>query len=425
MGVGIEQMPTVYSLQLEESEQKQTMQKFSIYVLVFSGCIVFLCLLNLQFSETTRETRKGVPVEPLSIKRAADFKKISNLSKGNVADLSATEIREQLANLKHVANVHRQVRFESLLRHWAKLDEQGAFEYADSLEDREMKRRAIETVAEVLAHSDPQFLARNILGIRDSESEVLIRKLADAWSQTDALSALAWAQQLPEGQVKENALLMTRYRLASQDPEAVAMQIDTLDESDSTSSLVAAVAEAWALKDPAKALAWAGTLPGSEQTLAMAKVAKSWAGRDPAAAANFVAQLSAGEMQNEAARSVISSWANRDPEAAAAWVSQFPAGDLRDRGINLIVTDWNMIDPGKARDWVLNLPVGAPQNIAFKSFAESIVYSLSDPFAQEQAMASIMHSWSQSDPAAARNWLAGWSGTDALKTSLQSLLVAN
>jgi len=135
------------------------------------------------------------------------------------------------------------------------------------------------------------------------------------------------------------------------------MQIDNLDESDSTSSLVAAVAEGWALKDP--------------------------------------------------------------------WVSQFPADDLRDRGINLVVTDWNMIDPGKARDWVLSLPVGASQNIAFKSFAESIVYSLSDSFAQEQAMESIMHSWSQSDPAAARNWLAGWSGTDALKTSLESLLVAN
>src|SRR3569833_3107565 len=174
--------------------------------------------------------------------------------------------------------------------------------------------------------------------MRDSEeSGVLIRKLADVWSQTDALGALAWVQQLPDGPDKENALLTTRYRLASQDPEAAATQIVNLDESDSTSSLVAAVAEGWALKDPAKALAWTDTLPDSEKTLAMAKLVKAWAGRDPATAANFVAQLSAGEMQNEAARSVISSWANRDPEAAAAWVSQFPDGDLRDRGIDLVV----------------------------------------------------------------------------------------
>jgi hypothetical protein len=69
--------------------------------------------------------------------------------------------------------------------------------------------------------------------------------------------------------------------------------------------------------------------------------------------------------------------------------------------------------------------VGTTQDLAFKSFAESIVYSINDPLAQEQSMEAIMRAWSKSNPEAASNWLAGWNVTEEFKTRLQSSLASN
>jgi len=400
------------------------MNKYAFYILtLLSGAIVLFYLLNSHRGGRASRLSGRVGDKSLSVQQTPDLNNSVRLPKRSIWDLSAAEIQAQLEKFKDISDIHQKTLFEALLRRWTKLDEQGAFQYVNSLEDGEIKWDAITVVAEVIAPADPQFLAQSILFMPVGHSSgILIHALVNAWSQTDAKSALAWAEQLPEGSDKQEALVTIRFQLASQDPEAAAEQVAHLAESDSTSALIAAIAGHWAVSNPSKAIEWASTLGESDKTLAMGNVMGVWARRDPVAAANYVSQLPGGEIQNEAARSVISSWAKQDPQATAAWVLEFPAGDLRDHGINVLVTDWNMSAPEKAQDWVLSLPEGAAQDAAFKSFAESIVYSINDPFVQEESMEVIIRSWSKNDPAAARNWLAGWNAAENLKTRLRSFL---
>lgn len=397
---------------------------FYVLLLLLSGAVISLCLWH---------SWRGNPAPVLS-SRALDesaqpstnFNNSADLSTRGLAALSLTEIRARLTAFKDVWDIDHKPGFAALLRRWAELDRSGAFDFATSLEDCALGRQAVIVVGDVLSHSDPLFLAGRIRAMLNSESKkLLIHELAGIWLQTDVTSAIMWAEQLPDDRDKEDVLVTIRAQLAAQDPEAASVLVAHLAESDSTSGLVATISEHWASSDPAKAIAWANTLLESEKALALSQIAGVWAQRDPQAAAEFVAAMSVGDLQNEAARSVVSSWAAQDPQAAGAWVLQFPEGDLREHGINVVVTDWTMADAGKALDWVASLPDGRAQSIASKAFAESIGYSASDPLAQEKAMGAILQVWSENDPAAASDWLAGWNATQDAKARVKSFLTTN
>jgi hypothetical protein len=189
------------------------------------------------------------------------------------------------------------------------------------------------------------------------------------------------------------------------------------------------------MRDPAQAIEWANGLPESEKSLAMSQLVGAWANQSPLDAAIFVAQLSPGEMQNQAAMSVVSSWANQDPGKTADWVMQFP-GDLQEQGIRELMSIWSINDSEGAKNWAQGLPEGSARDMALESFAESIAYWSPDKAAatvgliddltkREQSMEVIMRSWAEIDPNSARNWLASLNANEELKTRLQSFLQTN
>jgi hypothetical protein len=353
-------------------------------------------------------------------------------------DFSVSEILAALGRLKELSDVHeRTSQFGVLVRRWLEKDGRGAFAYINALEEGQMKMQGMKLVVEILARSDLQFLAQKALSMHGTRSSgELIRGLANIWSQTDVQSALIWAGQLPEGVDKNDALLNIRSQWATQDPEAASAQISQLPENSSTAGLIATVAEHWGSSNPARAIEWAKTLPETEKTLAMSSLAGVWAQRDPLAAGNFVAQLPPGETQNEAVKSVISSWAAQSPAETAAWVLQFPAGALQDQGVRQVVSTWNNIDPEGVQNWAVNLPAGATRDAALKNFAQTIAYwtpekaagivgLINDPLEQEKSMKDVMRSWSETDPGAARNWLAHLNVSDELRTRLATMQSMN
>lgn len=392
-----------------------------VLMLLMLSAIVWLCAWHL---------RPGPPSSPFSVQvleQPAPSSPNSNNSIGlprhGIGGLSVPEIKTRLEAFQDVSDIDQKPGFAALLRRWVELDERGAFEFANSLEDSALRRQALVVVGDALSHSDPQFLAHCTLVMTSGDARtLLVHELANIWSEADVQNALAWGERLPESPDKEDALVTIRRQLARQNPQAASALVASLPESDSTSSLVATVAEHWASSNPINAVEWAATLPDAERTLAISKSVGVWAQHDPKAAAEFVAQMPTGDMQDESVRSVVSSWAPQNPPAAAAWIINFPGGDLQDHCIKVAVTDWTMADPGRAYDWVSSLPDAAMQSIAYKSLAESIMYSLSEPLAQEQSMEAIMRSWSQNDPAAAKSWLAGWNANQDLKTRVQSSL---
>ncbi len=355
-----------------------------------------------------------------------------------MAGFSVREIRAALEHLKDISDLkERESQFDELLRRWLKADAQGAFAFANGLEEGEMKQKAMTLMAEVVGQSDPQFLAQQTLTMPASRSrEELIRRLAEVWSRTDVAAALAWVGQLSDGVDKNDALFTIRSQWAAQDPANASAQISQLPENSSTTGLIATVAKSWGAADLPKALEWANTLPETEKTLAMSTLAGIWTARDPQAAGNFVAQLPPGEAQNEAVKAVVSTWAEQNPAQTAAWVLQFPTGALQDQAIREIVSAWNTADPEGARNWAVQLPDSPARDTALMSLAASIAYwtpdraativgLINDPSERESSIETIMRSWSEIDSKSAFNWFSGLNLNDDASTRIRSLVSTN
>jgi len=354
------------------------------------------------------------------------------------SDISIADIQAALAHLNDISDLNKRAGMRNaLLRRWAELDGRGAFEYVMSLAEGEIKVQAMTAVTGVLAHSDPEFLAGKALAMPGNRSSrELIQNLATSWAQNDADAALKWAEQLPEGLGKRDALAIIRFQLEQQDPAEVAAQINTMPAGDSRNTLISSLATQWGMRDPAKAIEWANGLPESEKSLALSQLVGAWANQSPLDAGKFVAQLPPGEMQNQTAMSVVSSWANQDPGMTAAWVMQFPDSNLQEQGIRELVNIWSINDSEGAKNWAQGLPEGSVRDMALKSFTESIAYwspdkaaavvgLIDDPSKREQSMEVIMRSWAEIDPNSARSWLESLNANEELKTRLQSFLQTN
>jgi hypothetical protein len=104
--------------------------------------------------------------------------------------------------------------------------------------------------------------------------------------------------------------------------------------------------------------------------------------------------------QDPALSRALTCWADTDPAAAAAWINQNNLGAQSDAGAAEIARSPQLAQtPNVAVNW-----------------AESIV----DPNLRFQTLASIFNSWSQSNPAAARQYLE--SSSDIQGDDLANLL---
>jgi hypothetical protein len=353
-------------------------------------------------------------------------------------DISVADIQTTLERLKNISDLNKRASMRNaLLRRWAELDGRGALDYVLSLEEGEIKVQAMAAVAGVLAHSDPQLLAEKALTMPSNRSSrELIQNLANSWAQTDAAAALKWAEQLPEGLGKRDALAIVRFQLAKQDPEETSAEIRQLPAGDARNSLISNLAAQWGSTNPQSAIDWANTLPENEKKLAMSNLVGAWAQNDPLAAGTYVAQMPSGEAQSQATMSVVSSWATKNPDQTAAWVLQFPEGELRQQGIREVVSIWTLNDSKSVQNWAEGLPEGPTRDLALKSYVDSIGYWSPDKAAvvaeliddsqkRDQSMETATRLWGEIDPKAARNWVARLNVSDEFRARLQSLLSTN
>lgn len=355
-----------------------------------------------------------------------------------IAELSISDIPLALDGLKNVTDLReRSSILTQILRRWAELEPRAAFDYLNALGEGEIKAQAMTEVARIVARSDPEYLADKAATMPANRARrELVQELTKGWAETDVRAALAWAEQLPEDLSKKDALAIVRFQWATQNPAEASAKLDGLPPGDSRNSFITAIAEQWGSRDPKAAVEWTATLSETEKALAMSNLIGAWAKHDPLAAGKFVAQLPPDETQKQAAMSVISNWANRDPGQAAAWVLQFPEGATREQGLREVVIAWTRMDSEAAREWARQLPTGDTRDAALKDFVESIAFwspnkaaetvgLIDDPTKRQESMQIMLRSWSEMDPASARNWLAGLNMPEEFKARLRSALPTN
>jgi hypothetical protein len=358
----------------------------------------------------------------------------SRLNRVTGEALPLADIKAALDGLKEarVASVKAD-RLCALVLKWGKIDSRGAFDYVESLSDSDLKAGAMTALAGLLAETDPRYLREEASVMTNSRSRrIVVEKLANNLADQDLHTALAWTQELPEDICKRDALAIIYLKWSREKPEEASTQISQITAGDTRSTLIASIAENWALQDPMKALDWALKLEGNESVTAISSLAGTWAKKDPAEASYFASQLPEGELKNRAVMALVASWADRNPQAASAWTAQLPEGYLREQSVREVVSAWTRLDFEEARGWAMNLSDPATKDTALKSYAENIAYwapgkaaavidSIVDQGKKQESIEATMRAWLQIDRDAAQKWLAQLQVSDDVKQRMQAL----
>lgn len=285
------------------------------------------------------------------------------------------------------------------------------------------------------ADSNPSGAAaelRRLVTTTKMESPVwnnVLSQFAAQWSGNDLPHALSWVQALPDGAAKSRALVQVSYRWAAKDPLAAANYAAERNDA----ALISAVAGTWAERDPKSATTWAFRLPpGERQMTALTTALAVWAQLTPKTAAAYADTLPAGELSDQARITVASNWAYTDPGNAAKWAEQFAEGPAREKAFEQLANSWGLSNADETSRWLQRLPSTNSRNQAVSAFCEVIGATSPDvafEWAETISVESLRHQrmeqaaifWLQSDPTAARQFIA----RSSLPAGVRDQLVAD
>ncbi|MEO5916424.1 MAG: hypothetical protein ABIS50_19465 [Luteolibacter sp.] len=183
--------------------------------------------------------------------------------------------------------------------------------------------------------------------------ENALSSVAIEWANTDLKSTVEWARQLPDAAEQQTLLLAAANEAVRTDPvEALRIAVESPAGAEGDEIIRRAAME-WASKDAAGAMDWAGTI--SDESLrhkVQAAEMVAWSDTAPEnAAARAVDTLPEGRLLDDTLVSIVQRWAQTAPKAAAAWVERFPDGLLRTAAIENLMSQWRKIDPVTAQQW--------------------------------------------------------------------------
>lgn len=171
--------------------------------------------------------------------------------------------------------------------------------------------------------------------------------------------------------------------------------------------------------EPQEAAAWADELPEGELRLfARDRVALDYVAKDPKGAAQWAEQIQDSPGRSRLINNVGRDWAYRDPEAAVAWLESLPASDGKVEGFGSALGAWALRDPEAAGNYIREMDRSRERDAALSGFAIYIkqvdpptaiawANSIGDPEVRTHALIESGRSYLRSDPEAAREWLAG------------------
>jgi hypothetical protein len=238
----------------------------------------------------------------------------------------------------------------------------------------------------------------------------LCETLVMNWGEANQSAALAWAQKLTRGMVRERAMQKLSQVLATTDPQAAIKLIEAEISPDNRSEAQNRLMQLWATHDFAGAEAWIKKEGESDLSYEYRRHAVLGLSRtDPIKAATYVSNMEASDQQTNLAVEVAQEWSNRDPGAAAQWALQFPEGTARDQSLQIIAAQYAQLEPAKAMSWMSGLTTDHDRNQAATSairmlvdrdlpFALKLMPFVSEAETKEELNRVIRDSWERIDP---------------------------
>lgn len=286
----------------------------------------------------------------------------------------------QIAKNYSGGRIEDQGLLSSVFSSWAHRDPEKAFEAAkeevSSGRNREMilgqiiqsasqkdTERAAAMLEEVGHEGDFGFAAGSIARIKAKE---------------DIDSALAWADALPEGSGRVQAISAVFSEWARDAPgEAAALALKRAQD-DPGSGLPREVLSSWGSREPAEAVAWtvANAEPDQRERLVSGLI-MPWAQDDLSAAVEWVDALPEDEKALKVAclRQLANVWADRDLEEAADWLGKLEPGEERDQVIETFSSRVFHREPEVGMMWTLKIEDERKRDGSFESMARRYLAS--------------------------------------------------
>jgi hypothetical protein len=309
-------------------------------------------------------------------------------------------------------------------------------------------------LASAIALRTPHFRQQAIAGILRGADPGTAGLLARSINQLPA--------NLLSADEKQNFLSSAVTRWSQADPITAAHFLDAIGATGlNFTGAFNSTATAWALQDPAAALAWAQQHPDGFGNLAMQGAINGWWQKDPAASEAYVATMPDASGRQELVVSFAGVLFRADPARAREWASQLPSVAARRAANNTIAQDWALDDPAAATQWAAQLPAdergsstggaariwaredpeaagnflnslgGTVRDEAVASFSAIMAYensslaltwatTIADPKMRTDTEERIALEWMKQDPAGARAWIENSALPEAEKTRLLS-----
>lgn len=273
---------------------------------------------------------------------------------------------------------------------------------------------------DALIERAPQSALQEALAIPNrAKRDLFVNALLRSWAEKAPAEALQWALAQPAGQ-REHSLASVISAAAARPDDAIFLvnqlcAAEPIHALERGSVLIQALTErgnfadaarfAIAVDSPNRA-AWTGAAfarwaewepqeasraalnmsDPAQRELALRAAVTTWAPNEPATLADFATKLPAGEMRTYALGEAMRQWIDADPVAASSWIERFEPSRELDQAVAAIAQQPYLAErrPDVALSW-----------------AESIV----DRGVRASTLATLVQSWAQRDPAAARRYL--------------------
>lgn len=256
--------------------------------------------------------------------------------------------------MQYAVNDRDRQALSNVLQQWARTDPARAFEVAlNDLDPGNARRSAIQSVINEAANREPT-LARDLMARLDEQDlENVAHSAAYMLARNDLEGSLAWAEGLPEGDTKENALSAIYSEWGREDPQQAALYGMKIENDDLRRRSLGNALSAWAYQDAVEAMTWAveNLKKEDQEKLIPQSLLGRWVDQDSAAAAEWVAALPEGDLRKSSVSSLVSSWANDDLVATGEWIKRLPKGESHDVAAQQYANEVFQTDPEAALAW--------------------------------------------------------------------------
>jgi hypothetical protein len=199
--------------------------------------------------------------------------------------------------------------------------------------------------------------------------------VARAWTRSAPLAALAWADQLPLGRIRD-CVRSSIIRLWTElDPSAASAYALQLPPGSRRAGAIEQVVAGWPKDDPKGAVDFAARLPsGNHRNILLRDLVATWADTDPASAFGYATTLPNGAIKPELLGEVLGRLAIDQPTAALDAARHIPPGLNRDHALSVVLTEISRREPETAFAFLRDTAAGDSRNHLLKHLGDHLSF---------------------------------------------------